>query len=461
MYKKLSKLFTAVLAITLLPFMSNAQQNALDFDNVDDYVTVPNASASIVNSQNISLSCWVYPTNTNIVFPDYDGFCGFRNNVDADFYMIQHTATGVEARFRNSAGTAFDIVINNLTLNTWQHFVLTYKDGTTLTLYKNGLSVGSIPASGTITSGTQTFYMGNMLYQGTNFYLKGKLDEVSLWNKGLNAQEISCIYNNHIDPSDVALKMYYKFNQGIAGGNNTTISNVLNTVTGFPGSFFGFAKTGATSNFVGGVIKGTIDSTTICPGGTVSFGSLTITQSGNYIQAFPTASICDSLVELKVTVSNLNLSIGQTSTTLTSAQAGGTYQWIDCNNGNAPINNATQQAFTPLTNGSYAVVITLNSCSDTSNCINFTTAGISEMNSLSASIFPNPFVDQLEIKFSNMQSAAEITVTDISGKLVYSNTDASPEKSIRIETNDWKAGTYFIKVVTPEGIMREKIIKGK
>ncbi|MEP7265054.1 MAG: LamG-like jellyroll fold domain-containing protein [Bacteroidota bacterium] len=459
MYKKLSKLFTVVIAMTLLPSMSDAQQNALDFDNVDDYITVPNASAAIVNSQNISLSCWVYPANNNIVFPDYDGICGFRNNVDADFYMIQHTATGIEARFRNSAGVAFDVVINSLTINTWQHLVLTY-NGSALTLYKNGLSVGSIAASGSITSGTQTLYMGNLLYQGTNFYFKGKLDEVSLWNKALSTQEISCIYNNHIDPSDINLKMYYKFNQGTAGGNNTTITNVLNTVTGFPGSMFGFTKTGTTSNFVAGIVKGTVDSATICPGEFISFGTLTITQSGNYIQAFQTPSICDSLVELKVTVANISLSIAQNTTTLTSAQAGGTYQWIDCNNGNAPVTNATQQAFSPLTNGSYAVVITLSSCSDTSNCINFTTAGISEMNSLTASVFPNPFADQLEIRFSEIQTSAEVTVTDISGKLIYNSNNGSPEKSIKVETKDWKAGSYFIKVITPEGLMREKVIKG-
>ena len=72
----------------------NAQiENALYFDGIDDNVTVTNASALISNSSQISMSCWVYPENFVSTFPDYDGFCGFRNNIDADFYSVKHLNT--------------------------------------------------------------------------------------------------------------------------------------------------------------------------------------------------------------------------------------------------------------------------------------------------------------------------------------------------------------------------------
>jgi Concanavalin A-like lectin/glucanases superfamily/Secretion system C-terminal sorting domain len=457
MIKKLPFQIAAILGLAILPFMGEAQQNALDFDNVDDQVTVANASATIANSTNISLTMWVYPANTTISFPNFDGFAGFRNNVDADFYLIHYTPTGVEARFRNSAGVLTDVIYTSLAINTWQHFVFTY-NGTTLTLYRNGVSVGTAPATGTISSATQTFFMGNLPYQGTNFWLNGKLDEVSLWNKALSAQEVACIYNNHIDASDPNLKLYYKFNQGVANGNNATITTLQNTVAGYPGSLVNFAKTGTTSNFVPGIIKGTIDSASICQGQSITFGALNITTSGNYVQAFPTSSICDSIVELKVTVANLNLSVQQNATTLTSAQAGATYQWLNCGSGNSPISSATLQSYVPTATGSYSVIVTLNNCSDTSSCINFTAAGIEELNTLAASVFPNPFNTQLEIKFAKNYLTAEINITDISGKLVYNN-KLNAEKTAVISTEKWQAGTYFIEIISDEGVLRKKIIK--
>ncbi|MEM1407139.1 MAG: hypothetical protein AAGG59_10220, partial [Bacteroidota bacterium] len=44
------------------------------------------------------------------------------------------------------------------------------------------------------------------------------------------------------------------------------------------------------------------------------------------------------------------------------------YQWIDCNNGNAPIDGATDRTFTAEVNGDYAVLVTKGQCSETSAC---------------------------------------------------------------------------------------------
>ena len=82
------------------------------------------------------MSFWVYPKTTTNVYPDLDGYVGFRNNADADFYLVQLNSTEVEPRFRNSAGTNFDFVYSGLQLNIWQHFVMTY-DGSNLMLYHN------------------------------------------------------------------------------------------------------------------------------------------------------------------------------------------------------------------------------------------------------------------------------------------------------------------------------------
>ena len=58
-------------------------QNALDFDGIDDFVIVPNASSLITTGTGISFGLWVYPRNVAPAFPNFDSFGGFRNNTDA------------------------------------------------------------------------------------------------------------------------------------------------------------------------------------------------------------------------------------------------------------------------------------------------------------------------------------------------------------------------------------------
>lgn len=54
--------------------------------------------------------------------------------------------------------------------------------------------------------------------------------------------------------------------------------------------------------------------------------------------------------------------------TLTASEPGATYQWIDCDNGNAPIDGATGQSFEAQASGNYAVIISTEDCEVTSLC---------------------------------------------------------------------------------------------
>src|SRR5262245_17132246 len=125
------------LMLIISPQLFAQNQNALDFDGIDDYATHAAGSGLISGSSNISLTMWVYPRNPAPAFPDFDGFAGIRNNTDADFYILEYTSSSVEARFRNSSGANFDIIHGGMQLNTWQHYALTY-DGVQMRLYLNG-----------------------------------------------------------------------------------------------------------------------------------------------------------------------------------------------------------------------------------------------------------------------------------------------------------------------------------
>lgn len=434
-----------ILIMAATPSMMNAQtENALSFDNIDDYVLAPAASSLIANSNAISITFWVLPLNTAPSFPDYDGFSGFRNNLDADFFILQLSANGVEARFRNSNGVAYDIVFNGLILNTAQHFTMTY-DGATLTLYHNGVFATSIPASGTISNLSEPFYVGMLPWPGDNFFTNGRLDEVSLWNKALTPTEISCIYSGAIDPSDVNLQLYYKFNQGIAAGNNTAITSLLDSKGNINGTLTGLALNGNSSNFVNGVT--TPNSSTVnaflCPGSSYIFGTQTITAPGTYYEAFPGTGLCDSIVQLIITSPTINTSISQVGPALTSQQAGAVYQWIDCANGNVIIPGAINQTYTATTNGSYAVIVTLGGCTDTSVCANVTNVGLANYNNSYIQIQPNPFENELIIKNTDSNITLNLSIRDITGRIV-SHYQVAEGNNIHISTEKWAAGTYIV-----------------
>lgn len=245
------KLLLLASFITLNSFYS--QTNYLDFDGVNDNVNIAGSENAVASATSITLSCKVFPKSTTTGFPNFDGFAGYRNETTFDFYLIQLSATQVEARYRNSSGTAFSLTYNGLVLNQWNHFFLVY-DGTALNLYSGTTLVGTTAASGSApTTNSSTFKIGLIPFQSYNWYHNGYIDEVSLWNKGLSASEISTIIANNGDianpASETNLKLYYKFNQGIPYGNNVGLTTLTDEKVTNNGTLNNFALTGNSSNW--------------------------------------------------------------------------------------------------------------------------------------------------------------------------------------------------------------------
>ena len=227
----MKKLFLLLICI---PFLGKAQTTdyELEFNSISlSYVDMPNASVLIANKTTFSISGWVYPQTDN----SHSGLFGFRNNTDADFYLLQMTNTNnVEARFRNNAGLNFDIVATNLLdFGQWQHLAFTY-DGSYIRLYKDGNLVDSTAANGTITQLNQSFKLGALDYLGTLFHMMGNLDEIRLWDVALSANEINnwmCVGVDSTHPNYTNLMGYWNLNEGIgsytddqtANGNNGTL----------------------------------------------------------------------------------------------------------------------------------------------------------------------------------------------------------------------------------------------
>jgi|GEM_PF-1024556 hypothetical protein len=154
---------------------------------------------------------------------------------------------------------------------------------------------------------------------------------------------------------------------------------------------------------------------------------------------------CDSTVTINLTVSP---AIDNTTTvsgnTITANETGASYQWLDCDNGNAVINGETSQSFTATVTGNYAVEITVGNCVDTSACENVNVVGIDELSKASVNVYPNPTNGIITVDFSSTVSSVHYTLMSIDGKTVAQGKFSGTKLMLNLE-NESK-GIYFLKV---------------
>ncbi|MES2798982.1 MAG: T9SS type A sorting domain-containing protein [Bacteroidota bacterium] len=158
-----------------------------------------------------------------------------------------------------------------------------------------------------------------------------------------------------------------------------------------------------------------------------------------------------------IVIPTIDLTLAQTTTTLTSNQNGAdTYQWINCAN-NSIIPGAQNQSYSPTLNGSYAVIITTSGCKDTSNCVNFTgSLGLTDLAFSSIQLFPNPTTNSFSIQIADNQSY-HLRITDLNGKAIFQQAYVS--NGTVITTNDLAPGSYFITFSGEKQTITKRLIK--
>jgi hypothetical protein len=186
---------------------------------------------------------------------------------------------------------------------------------------------------------------------------------------------------------------------------------------------------------------------------------VTYTESNNTATyTFENAAGCDSIVTLDLTINTVNAGAAafgaELSADNTDADA---YQWIDCST-NLPVEGATNASFTAQANGSYAVIVTENNCTDTSDCLAVTTIGLEEQasNRLSIQVVPNPTAGLFSIHFAQETTVAA-TVIDVQGKTVYTSEMLYSGEPIDISALE--NGIYLVRIQTAAGTAVERIVK--
>jgi hypothetical protein len=186
-----------------------------------------------------------------------------------------------------------------------------------------------------------------------------------------------------------------------------------------------------------------------------TFNNQTITQSGIYYDTLINSAGCDSMITLNLTINNPNIATTQNGTQLSATATGASYQWLTCNPFTI-ISGANNQVYTATANGDYAVAVTENGCTDTSNCMTVNSVGIHELNAQNLiTISPNPTNSIFKIECP-MNGANVILYNSFGQKLLISKIE---NQLSEINISHFSKGIYFAEIKDDKTSYKVKIVK--
>ncbi|MBI5234371.1 MAG: hypothetical protein HY880_08450, partial [Deltaproteobacteria bacterium] len=177
---------------------SKAGSHSGGFDGANDYARVPNSPT--LDLKLFTLEAWIKPFDVNkmsqvVLSKNYQYHLAF-----------DETTGKIRAQFRNAAGEIISVSGSQpLVNNQWYHIAASF-DGASLKLYINGEPAGEKPFSGTLASQNYDLLIGQQANDcapapgcvGGDYYFKGLVDEVSIFNRPLAETEIRARYQSSI-----------------------------------------------------------------------------------------------------------------------------------------------------------------------------------------------------------------------------------------------------------------------
>ncbi|MGB3946817.1 MAG: SBBP repeat-containing protein [Bacteroidia bacterium] len=184
-----------------------------------------------------------------------------------------------------------------------------------------------------------------------------------------------------------------------------------------------------------------------CDSYTSPSGNYTWTASGTQMDTIPNMAGCDSVITVNLTITTIDTAVTNSNAVLTAAtQLGASYQWIDCNTMLA-MNGDTLQSYTPINNGSYAVVISNNGCIDTSSC--YQVISLSNESTLFekfVTVYPNPTLGTFNITLNNNYEKIKVKISNLIGSVVVENIYTNTNNlTLNI---DGEKGIYLLEIET-------------
>ncbi|MCA6365319.1 MAG: T9SS type A sorting domain-containing protein [Bacteroidetes bacterium] len=162
------------------------------------YMNNPLGSEFNALNNQVTISIWVnqQPGNWGLYSPllnKYNSFGGLYMAVD-NYYSLSAQRQENRVRWRVSANTFLNSN-TDVPYNEWHHIVCVY-GGNQLRIYQNGVLTGTLNDPNGITNTAVDVKIGEQSNGLGNANWLGKFDDVIVYNRALNADEIMALYNN-------------------------------------------------------------------------------------------------------------------------------------------------------------------------------------------------------------------------------------------------------------------------
>ena len=187
-----------IVGATLASDRNGVANNSFLFDGIDDYIKIAGA-LPITNS--FSISFWAYCENVsgyNNIISD-----GSSNAGGADF-LINFKDNSIGIRADKNANLNYEdyspTELQNLDLlNKWVHVVWVMNPSSSK-IYLNSNLIATINESGTNEDYHDDFsFIGaRQVWGSPDYFFKGKIDDILIYDRVLNDTEIQSVYNNEI-----------------------------------------------------------------------------------------------------------------------------------------------------------------------------------------------------------------------------------------------------------------------
>ncbi len=179
------------------PTYSSSNGGYFILDGSNDYILANNTSLnSAFSSTSVSHFTWVYPTSAGQIVTELGQTT---LNIAWHDSNIEISSGGVFS-FSTWHGSLTNKVTSTQSFNSWYYVGFSY-NGTTLTAYVNGTSVGTttFTRQAPYNNGYQTYYALCSTDDGTNMgtqgYAGARISSFSLYNRALTAQEVQQNFN--------------------------------------------------------------------------------------------------------------------------------------------------------------------------------------------------------------------------------------------------------------------------
>ncbi|MCB0497266.1 MAG: BspA family leucine-rich repeat surface protein [Cyclobacteriaceae bacterium] len=244
------------------PVFLNPPGHSLDFDGINDYVDA-GGDASLYGHSSLTIEAWVKldysVVNDQYVIAATIGSFG----TSGGYEMLINSSGQPFLMFRDD--THADQVLTGTTVladNTWYHLAGVIENAGASTnsyIYVNGgLDTSTTFASVPNYDGVSNLFIGSN-YDGEpvlNFNTRefsGEIDELRIWDDVRTQTEIQNNISNSLAGNEANLIAYYKLDQGIANGDNTTPPVILlpdRTTNNNDGALNNFALNNSESNWI-------------------------------------------------------------------------------------------------------------------------------------------------------------------------------------------------------------------